>query len=188
MHENDNRGSHMLKSIHLRNLLATCVLMCGAITASAADAPPITAATLVDRALIEDMLVDYYAKLGSNEDDFSRWYTADGSIDVNGLTGQGKAGIAKVYETIAAQGGMTGGTFRMVLSNVKIVVNGNTATADCLWTGVLSKSVTAAPEVNEQGREHDELVKVNGKWLFKHRVITSDGGMNPALLKSYKKR
>ncbi len=54
----------MLKSTHLRNLIAACLLLSGAITASAADAPPITAATLVDRALIEDMLVDYYARLG----------------------------------------------------------------------------------------------------------------------------
>ncbi len=93
-----------------------------------------------------------------------------------------------MYKTIADQGGMGGGTFRMVLTNVKIVVNGNTATADCLWTGVLSKTVTAKPEVAEQGREHDELVKVNGKWLFRNRIITSDGGMNPALLKTYQKR
>ena len=174
----------------VRGLIAASVLTLGALAtaAVAADAPPITAATLVDRAMIEDMLVDYYARLGSNEDDFSRWYTADGVIDVNGLTGQGKAGIGDVYKRIAAMGGMQGGTFRMVLSNVKVVVNGGTATAHCIWTGLLSKQVTAKPEVVEQGREDDELVKQNGRWLFKHRVITSDGGLQPELLKSYRKR
>lgn len=177
------------QSTRLRGLLAAGTLaILSATTAHAADAPPITAATLVDRAMIEDLLVDYYARLGSDESDFSRWYAADGTIDVNGLTGTGKAGIAAVYKTLADQGGMQGGAFRMVLSNVKIVVNGTTATADCIWTGVLSKTVTTRPDVVEQGREHDELVKQNGKWLFKYRVITSDGGMNQALLKTYKKR
>jgi SnoaL-like domain len=174
----------------LRSLLAACVLtICGIPAAtSAADAPPITAATLVDRAMIEDLLVQYYARLGSNEDDFSRWYTTDGTIDVNGLTGQGKAGIADVYKRIAAMSDMQGGTFRMLLTNLQIAVNGNTATADCIWTGLLSKTVTGAPEVVEQGREHDALVKQNGKWLFRNRVITSDGGLQTGLLKTYKKR
>lgn len=180
----------MFKPTAIRGLLAASVLTIAgfAAAARAADAPPITAATLVDRAMIEDMLVEYYARLGSSEDDFSRWYTADGMIDVNGLTGQGKTGIANVYRQIAAMGGMQGGTFRMLLSNVQVAVNGKTATADCIWTGLLSKTVTAAPELVEQGREHDELVKQGGKWLFKNRIITSDGGLQPQLLKSYKKR
>ncbi len=187
---NIHRGLVMINSPSLRGLLAASILGVAAIatTASAADAPPITAATLVDRALIEDMLVDYYAGLGSGNDDFAHWYATDGTLDVNGETGQGAAGIAAIYKATAARGSMRNGTFRMVLSNVKIVVNGNSATADCIWTGVNSKTVTDKPDVVEQGREHDELVKQNGRWLFKHRVITSDGGMHPDLLKTYKKR
>jgi hypothetical protein len=175
---------------YVRSLLASGLLaaaLCST-SVSAADAPPITAATLVDRAIIEDMLTDYYGSLGSGEEDFSRWYTVDGFLDVNGETGQGKAGIAAIYKASAARGGMMEGTFRMVLTNLKVVVNGNTATADCIWTGISSKTVTAKPELIEQGREHDELVKQNGRWLFKKRFITSDGGMHPELLKTYKKR
>jgi len=40
----------------------------------------------------------------------------------------------------------------------------------------------------EQGREHDELVKRKGHWYFKHRVITSDGGLQPMFEKLYKAR
>jgi hypothetical protein len=71
---------------------------------------------------------------------------------------------------------------------VKITVEGDTATADMLWTGVNSEKVTAAPQFVEQGREHDELVKRNGRWLFKHRVITSDGGLPAMFEKTYQKR
>ena len=42
--------------------------------------------------------------------------------------------------------------------------------------------------VVEQGHEHDELVKRDGRWVFKHRWVTSDGGMHPALMKTYKNR
>jgi hypothetical protein len=42
--------------------------------------------------------------------------------------------------------------------------------------------------VFEQGREHDELVKKDGRWLFKRRVITADGGMPNMYDKTYKKR
>jgi hypothetical protein len=180
----------MIQPSSFRSIIAAGVIAVATLSsvAAAAEAPPITAATLVDRAIIEDMLTEYYGSLGSGEEDFSRWYTADGFLDVNGETGQGKAGIAAIYKASAARGGMMEGTFRMVLSNLKVVVNGNTATADCIWTGISSKIVTAKPELVEQGREHDELVKQNGRWLFKKRFITSDGGMHPELLKTYKKR
>jgi hypothetical protein len=46
----------------------------------------------------------------------------------------------------------------------------------------------ATPQFAEQGREHDELLKRGGHWYFKHRIITSDGGLPPMLEKTYKKR
>jgi len=162
--------------------LALCQL------ASAADTPKITAETLVDRAMIEDLLVDYYANLGGGKHDFSHWFAPDGILDVNGEVGQGKDGIEKIYRDTAARGAGRKGQFRMILSNLKISVSGNTATADMIWTGVLSETVTAKPVLDEQGHEHDELVKLDGRWVFKHRWVTSDGGMNAALLKTYKKR
>ena len=33
-----------------------------------------------------------------------------------------------------------------------------------------------------------ELVKRHGHWYFKHRIITSDGGLPPMFEKTYKKR
>lgn len=153
-----------------------------------AEHPPATLATLLDRAQIEDMLVDYYGQLGSGRHDFGAYYVADGTLDVNGVVAQGKQGIEDLYKKSAEANPPKPGTFRMVLTNLKIVVNGTTATADVVWTGVNSASVTTTPEFVEQGREHDELVKRDGKWLFKHRVITSDGGMPKSYEKTYKKR
>jgi len=169
-------------------LLAAAALLIGVAAPALAEHPATTLATLLDRAQIEDMLVDYYGQLGAGRSDFGTYYADDGVLDVNGLIGQGQKQIEDLYKKIAANNPPQHGTFRMLLTNPKIVVNGDTATADVIWTGVISETVQAAPKFVEQGREHDELVKRNGHWLFKHRVITSDGGLTHQFEKTYKKR
>ncbi len=141
-----------------------------------------TPATLVDRAMIEDLLVDYYAQLGSGRHDFGAFFDPEGVIDVNGTVAKGQKAIEDVYVKAAEATPPKPGVFRMVLSNVRVKVKGDTATVDAVWTGVHSAKVTDTPQIVEQGREHAELVKRNGRWLFKHRVISSDGGLDP---KSY---
>jgi hypothetical protein len=170
-------------------LLAAVTLML-AVSAlpAAAEHPATTLATLLDRAQIEDLLVDYYTQLGTGGHDFSEFYVADGILDVNGVVAQGKKGIEDLYKKTAEGTPPRPGTFRMLLTNLKVVVNGNSATADVIWTGINSPTVKAAPQLIEQGREHDELVKRNGRWYFQHRVITSDGGLPPMFEKTYKQR
>jgi hypothetical protein len=148
-----------------------------------AEQPATTLLTLLDKQQIQDMLVDYYANLGKGKSDFGSYYLADGVINVNGLKGQGEAAIADVYKKIAAGTPKHPGIFRMLLTNVIIVVNGNTASADTLWTGLNSPNKADPPQFVEQGTEHDELVKVNGHWLFKLRVITSNAGLQAMFAK-----
>ena len=170
-------------------IIAVAVVLAAASGAPVIAEQPSSALTaLLDRAQIEDLLVEYYAGLGTAKHDFGAYYVADGVLDVNGLVAQGQKPIEDLYKNLAANSPPRPGTFRMMLTNLKIVVNGDTATADVLWTGINSETVTAAPQFVEQGREHDELVKRAGRWYFKHRVITSDGGMPAMFEKTYKKR
>jgi hypothetical protein len=148
-----------------------------AVTPALAEQPATTLQTLLDKQQIQDMLVDYYAHLGKGENDFGAYYLADGVINVNGLKGQGETAIKDVYKKIAAGSPKHPGIFRMLLTNVSIVVNGNTASADTLWTGLVSPKKADPPQFVEQGTERDDLVKVNGHWLFKLRVITSNAGL-----------
>jgi hypothetical protein len=147
-----------------------------AVQTARAEQPAMTLQTLLDKQQIQDMLVDYYAHLGKGEEDFGRYYLPDGVINVNGLKGQGEAAIRDVYKKIGAGTPKRPGVFKMLLTNVSIVVNGNTATADTLWTGINSPTISGLPRFAEQGTERDDLVKVNGRWLFKLRVITSNAG------------
>ena len=148
-----------------------------------AEQPATTLQTLLDKQQIQDMLEDYNANLGKGKSDIGSYYLADGVINVNGLKGQGEAAIAQVYKKIAAGTPKHPGIFRMLLTNVIIVVNGNTASADTLWTGLNSPNKADPPQFVEQGTEHDELVKVSGHWLFKLRVITSNAGLQAMFAK-----
>jgi hypothetical protein len=170
-------------------LLASTTLMMIAVTApAAAEHPATTLNTLLDKAQIEDMLVDYYAKLGTGGGDFSAFYVEDAVLDVNHLVAKGKKPIEDLYVKAGEESPARKGTFRMLLTNLKIVVDGTSATADLIWTGINSETVKAVPQFIEQGREHDELVKRNGRWYFKRRVITSDGGLTGIFEKTYKPR
>jgi SnoaL-like domain len=148
-----------------------------------AEQPAATLQTLLDKQQIQDMLVDYYAHLGKGEADFGSYYLPDGVIDVNGLKGQGEAAIKDVYKKIGAGTPKRPGIFRMLLTNVAIVVNGNSATAETLWTGINSPTKAGPPQFVEQGTERDDLVKVGGHWLFKLRVITSNAGLQAMFAK-----
>jgi hypothetical protein len=158
--------------------IAVAILMVAvaALQPARAEQPAMTLQTLLDKQQIQDMLVDYYAHLGKGEDDFGRYYLPDGVINVNGLKGQGEAAIKDVYKKIAAGTPKRPGVFKMLLTNVSIVVNGNAATAETLWTGINSPTISGVPRFAEQGTERDDLVKLNGHWLFKLRVITSNAG------------
>ncbi len=152
-----------------------------------AEAPP-TLAQLQARAQIQDLLMDYYSGFGADESHFGDYYLADGVLDVNGDIAQGQQAIGELYRRLASDSPPRKGLFRMLLTNLRIKVHGDSATADMMWTGVLNTDLHAPPQFAEQGREHDELVRRGGHWLFKHRVITADSGMPAMFDRTYKKR
>jgi hypothetical protein len=163
-------------------------------TAPAAQSPEVTA--LIDRAVIENLMVDYYSHIGNGSFNFGQYFVKDGVLDVNGIVAKGAEEIKALY--VSASGGAAAappkqdpnapppGMFIMQLTNLKVEVTGNTATADMFWSSVESKTLISPPSVTEYGRDHTELVKQNGHWLIKHRVVTSGGGMPEGELQSYK--
>ncbi len=169
-------------------------LACSALALAASAAPALaeypvtTLATLIDRVQIEDMLVAYYDNFGVTDSNFRQYYVEDGVLDVNGIVAQGRAQIEDLYRRTAEGTPRRPGRFHMLLTNPSIRVNGDTATADTVWTGIISDTPQSTPHFVEQGREHDELVKRDGHWYFKRRVITSDGGLPAMFEKTYKQR
>jgi SnoaL-like domain len=164
-------------------------LLAFATLAQSALAAPSSAVTeLLDRAQIENMLTDYYANLGPGGRDMGAAYTPDGVLDVNGVVVQGAKAIDGLYKKLAEAATLPRGRYNMLITNLKIVVHGDSATSENIWTGVISPTPESTPRFVEQGHERDVLVKRHGRWYFKHRVITSDGGLPKMFEKTYRRR
>ena len=150
--------------------------------ASPINAQETTMETLLDRIQIEDLLVRYYYELSQgNAHEMAEYFTADALLDVDGMIAVGHDEIAALYTnpegSEEAEARANRGVGHMLLTNAVIEIDGDTAVAHVLWTGVLNPGVGQAPNLYEQGREDSALVKVNGKWLISKRYISSDSGI-----------
>jgi len=146
---------------------------------------------LADRIAIEDLVTRYYENLGGDAaGQFGSYYTADAVFDVNGVVSTGREEIEGLYAAMDSEGDApaTQGTFHMIISNPVIDVDGDSATAKFLWTGVMNADVKARPALYEQGREYDLLVKRDGKWLIKKRTVIADSGLPERFAATYQPR
>jgi hypothetical protein len=175
--------------IHAFAVTATILLMS---LAQPVLAQQVTMETLLDRIQIEDLLTRYYYDLSrSKAHELSEYFTEDALLDVDGTVAKGRAEIAKLYSPAPdpkQPAPAPGRRMHMLLSNPIIAIKGNTATAHVIWTGVVNEGIGKLPHVAEQGREDDELVKQNGKWLIKRRYISTDGRMPNRFDKNFKPR
>ncbi|MBN9504436.1 MAG: nuclear transport factor 2 family protein [Altererythrobacter sp.] len=187
-----------MKKIMMTLGLASAVLLTGCNQGNAELEKEVTA--LRDRIAIEDLLYDYYSHLGSGaHTGFDKFFTEDALLDVNGWKATGFAEIQKLYDGAGASEGGEGHEAKaavpvekehmdyMHLTNPIIRVNGDTATAKMFWTGVISDDLNAPPKFEEMGREYDLLVKQNGEWKIKKRIIVADAGMPKSMNSTYKR-
>ncbi len=165
----------------LRTMLALAAGL-SILQSAVAEPSPAQIATVLERMAVQETVTDYYALFGGrSHGDFGSFFTDDGVLDANGVVRQGREAINALYKSIGGEGGR----IDILINNMKVAVAGETATVDLVWTECGSQTLTAAPTILEQGREHDELIKVSGHWRFKHRVVTNDGGLPKSLLKGY---
>lgn len=157
---------------------------------AAAEDKIVTQETLLDRIQIEDMLVKYYVDMSAGKShDLAQYYTEDAILDVNGMIAKGRKEIEKMYSGLGdGEEPAFNGKMHMLLNNAIINVDGNTATAWVIWTGVMNDDIKKPPHFLEQGREYDELVKIKGHWYIKKRYITADSGVSEIWEKTYKPR
>lgn len=163
---------------------ALAVLGAAAFALASAPAPAVhaqdggfTAQVVIDRAEIEDLLQRYYANFGKAEgENFSAFYADDAQFVLGGKTYKGKDEIAGVYKGIgnSAQNPSAGRfSFNVLLTNPVITVHGNTATAQMIFTEIVMDTASAPPRLLTQGREYDNLAKVNGRWRFTKRQVVA---------------
>jgi hypothetical protein len=157
------------------------VAWCLALASSpAAQAQGITARALVDRAQIQDLITHYYYNFGKESpESFSDFYADDAELILGTTHFKGKEGIAKAYAPRPGGGGPARNaySFNVTISNPLIVVHGDMATSQLIYTEFVMDKQGDAPRVTTQGREYATFVKVQGQWRYKTRQI--QGGTKP---------
>lgn len=177
----------------LLKMTVACLLSALLAPLPASAEPPVvtTQETLLDRIQIEDMLLAYYHGFRSDEPhDWAAFYAEDAILDINGMRVEGKKEIQALYENYAeiSPEEDVPGRVHVLMTNPRIIVKGDTASAHMIYTETINDTVYLAPRLIEQGREDTWFRKVDGRWLITKRLITQDGGLPPAYMETYKER
>ena len=120
-----------------------------------------------ERALIENLQARYLFALDFKDHDlYVTTFTRDGILDVGNGAVVGREAIK------AAVANMPGG--RHHVTNVVLRIDGDRATARAAWMHT-GKNAEGRMTIGGFGHYEDDLVKVDGEWLFARRRIYNEG-------------
>lgn len=134
-----------------------------------------------DRAQIEKLMWQYVRALDTeNADAYGATYTADGQFGSGAKAVKGQDALKKMISDLrqrAADAESKGGEkrpamYHMLLNSELQFVDEDHAHMEAYWMTVFAQAGPNVPvRVAAAGREVDELVRVNGKWLIKTRDV-----------------
>lgn len=171
-----------------RKLAAMALFTLALAQASAARADgEMTAQSLIDRQMIHDQIIRYYYNFGlADKKPEESFYAEDGALILGTRRYEGKAGIASAYNRPAAPAPAAGEApaapreripFNMTVDNALIVVHGDTATSQVIFTEYRPEKKGDPMRMTVQGKEFATWIKVKGQWLYKTRQVV--GGTEP---------
>jgi hypothetical protein len=165
---------------------ATAALLCCIAVlflTSAASSPSSQSSYGEDRALIEDLQARYMFALDFRDaDTYALTFTQDGVLDYGPVV-KGRdairnliAGMAKSDAERASQdtSGLRPAVGRHNISNIVIKIDGNKAVGRAYWFHYGNNNPKRAAGLDSFGHYEDEMVKVDGKWLFSKRKIYNE--------------
>jgi len=145
-----------------------------------------------DRAAIEDLQARYLFALAFHDPDvYVSTFTPDRILDYGSGEVKGRAATKEVIARMpnpASTPGLRAAAARHNISNIVIKVDGNKAVGRSYWFHYSNNTPQRRGVFDGFGHYEDELVKVNGNWLFTKRNIYNEGrderaykaGKNPA--------
>ena len=145
-----------------------------------------------DRAAIEDLQARYLFALDFHDPNlYVSTFTEDGVLDYGSGDVKGRQAIKDVIARMpspAVTAGRRAAAARHNISNIVIKVDGNKAVGRSYWFHYSNDNPKRTGVFDGFGHYEDELVKVNGQWLFTKRKIYNEGrdewaykgGTNPA--------
>lgn len=133
-----------------------------------------------DRVQIEKLMWNYVRALDTeNPDAYAATYTPDGQFGTGKQAVKGRAALREMIEGFrksdaesVAKGQKRGAMYHMLLNSYVSFPDRNHARMEAYWLTVFSGNPPKVPvQVAAAGREVDDLVKVNGKWLIQLRDV-----------------
>jgi len=169
----------MRGQIWMPGLAAAAILALAPATGASAQDTALTQQSLADRAAIEDMLTRYYNNFGGNvESSIGDYYAEDGEMILGQNHYKGIEAIKGAYAAVPADAPQRKAfALNILISNMLVTVHGDTATARLVFTETTTEKEGEAPKLLVQGREFDNLVKRNGRWLIAKRQIMGPKGV-----------
>jgi hypothetical protein len=177
---NKNGGVGTMKAIATplrRALLGASSVLCLVLTLGpGARAQEVNAETLVDRLQIQDLITRYYNNFGrENAENFADFYADDAELILGERHFKGRNGILEAYGRAPGQAPRPAPaprySFIVAVDNPLIVVHGNTATAQLVFTEYVIEKQGDPVKVITQGKEYSTFAKVDGHWRYKTRQI-----------------
>ena len=147
------------------------------------DAGPPTPATAADdRAAIKNLQARYMFALDWQDPDaYAATFAQDGVLVSAVAAARGRTAIrgevVKMRDNdraAAAKEGLRPFSRRHVITNLVLQINGDHATGRAYWAGYNNDDPERRPYVESYGHYEDELVKLDGHWLFKKRTIFNE--------------
>lgn len=163
---------------------AAAALLLSAAT-TCVQAAEVTSKTVVDRLQIQDLITRYYNNFGrENAENFADFYAEGAELILGERHFKGKDGILEAYGRGPPKEGQPPRpprpprySFIVTISNPLIVVDGNKASAELVFTEFEIEKQGDAPKVIVQGKEYARFTKVKGTWRYAERQIK--GGTEP---------
>lgn len=133
-----------------------------------------------DRAMIEDLQARYLFAFDWNDaDGYAGTFAEDGILDFGWGEIRGRQAIRDFIDPPGeSRPAPTGerpreGIGRHIISNIVVKIDGDKATGRAYWTH-MTTGPTGYGTVDFFGHYEDEMVKVNGEWLFSKRYVFNE--------------
>lgn len=137
-----------------------------------------------DRARIEDLQARYLFALDFRDPDaYAGTFSEDGVLDYGAGKIQGRAAIREMVARMRANderqraedtSGLRPAAGRHNISNIVLEIDGDRARGTAYWFHMGNANAERRAQLNSFGHYEDELVKVDGEWLFSLRKIYNE--------------
>ncbi|MEO6080193.1 MAG: nuclear transport factor 2 family protein [Steroidobacteraceae bacterium] len=157
------------------------VVGCLSLAIPAGAEEKMTAQSLIDRQQILDHITRYYYNFGTSTEKKTQeetFYAEDGVLILGTGRYEGREGIKAAYNRPlppppAGAAPRERTAFNVTIDNALIIVHGDTATSQVIYTEYRQDNKGDPMKMTTQGKEYSTFVKVKGQWLYKTRQIAS---------------